>query len=90
VRSAELTDPSGGLGRPLAMRVEEARAIATINGAFASSEENLKGAITSGKLADFVMLERDPQEWRPMLLRGTVRWCRACGWLDGVCIERAY
>jgi len=45
--------------------VDEALAIATINGAFASSEEQLKGSITAGKLADFVFLEQDPHDVAP-------------------------
>jgi predicted amidohydrolase YtcJ len=45
--------------------VDEALAIATINGAHASSEETLKGSITAGKLADFVVLEQDPHEVEP-------------------------
>ena len=42
--------------------VDEALVIATINGAWASHEEDLKGSITTGKLADFVMLEKDPHD----------------------------
>ena len=45
--------------------VDEALKIATINGARASYEENLKGSITAGKLADFVMLAQDPHEVEP-------------------------
>lgn len=45
--------------------VDEALRIATINGARASYEENVKGSITGGKLADFVMLEQDPHDVNP-------------------------
>jgi hypothetical protein len=45
--------------------VDEALTIATINGAFASHEEQLKGSITAGKLADFVMIEKDPHAVNP-------------------------
>ena len=45
--------------------VDEALAVNTINGAYASHEESLKGSITVGKLADFVMLADDPHTVRP-------------------------
>jgi predicted amidohydrolase YtcJ len=45
--------------------VDEALTIATINGAYASHEENVKGSITAGKYADFVMLEKDPHDVNP-------------------------
>ena len=45
--------------------VDEALTIATINGAHASSEEALKGSIAAGKLADFVVLEKDPHDVDP-------------------------
>ena len=45
--------------------VDEALRIATVNGARASYEENVKGAITAGKLADFVVLEKDPHDVPP-------------------------
>jgi predicted amidohydrolase YtcJ len=40
--------------------VDEAIKVNTINGAYASHEESLKGSITPGKLADFVVLADDP------------------------------
>jgi predicted amidohydrolase YtcJ len=45
--------------------VDEALRIATANGARASYEEKFKGSITAGKLADFVLLEKDPHDVPP-------------------------
>ena len=42
--------------------VAEAIRIYTLHGAMASDEGYLKGSITPGKLADFVLLEEDPHE----------------------------
>ena len=45
--------------------VDEAIRIATANGSRASYEEALKGTITANKLADFVILEKDPHDVPP-------------------------
>jgi predicted amidohydrolase YtcJ len=45
--------------------VEQALRVNTINGAHASHEEAIKGAITPGKLADFVVLADDPHTVDP-------------------------
>jgi predicted amidohydrolase YtcJ len=49
--------------------VDEALRIATIHGAYASSEEGVKGSISVGKLADFVMLEKDPHDVDPSAIK---------------------
>jgi len=42
--------------------VSQAMKICTVNGAYASMEENIKGSLTPGKLADMVILAADPHE----------------------------
>ena len=49
--------------------VDEALKVATIHGAYASYEEASKGSITAGKLADFVVLERDPHQGDPNTIK---------------------
>jgi hypothetical protein len=45
--------------------VGQALRICTVNGAYASMEEDLKGSLAPGKLADLVMLAADPHETEP-------------------------
>ena len=61
------TDSSGRLWGPnQKISVEEALKIYTINGAYASFEEDTKGSIEVGKLADLVVLGQDPTRVDPM------------------------
>jgi predicted amidohydrolase YtcJ len=54
------TDSKGNVWGPQQkITLEEAIQVGTINGAYASYEENLKGSIEPGKLADLVVLGRD-------------------------------
>ncbi|HET8925525.1 MAG TPA: amidohydrolase [Candidatus Acidoferrum sp.] len=60
------TDMKGNVWGPKQrITVEEAIRVGTINGAYASYEENLKGSIEAGKLADLVVLGRDPLKENP-------------------------
>jgi len=52
--------------------VDEAIKVWTLGGAYATFEENLKGSITPGKLADFVILQKDPHEVPPDTIKDIV------------------
>jgi predicted amidohydrolase YtcJ len=55
------TDMKGTVwGAKQRVSVEEAIRVGTLHGAYASFEESLKGSIETGKLADLVVLGRDP------------------------------
>jgi hypothetical protein len=63
------TDTKGNVWGPKQkITVEEAIRVGTLNGAYASYEENLKGSIEAGKLADLVVLGRDPLKENPSTL----------------------
>jgi predicted amidohydrolase YtcJ len=49
--------------------VDEALRVNTINGAYATREESIKGSITAGKLADFVLLAEDPHTVDPSKIK---------------------
>ena len=49
--------------------VDEALKVWTLDGAFATFEEDLKGSITPGKLADFVVLAKDPRKVPPSTIK---------------------
>ncbi len=64
--SVTRTDSRGNLWGPRQrVTVEEAIRVGTQNGAYASFEEDVKGSITPGKLADLIVLERDPRTENP-------------------------
>jgi len=63
------TDMKGNVwGASQKVSVEEAIRVGTINGAYASFEEKLKGSIEPGKLADLVVLGLDPFREDPSTL----------------------
>ena len=63
------TDMKGNVwGASQKVSVEEAIQVGTVNGAYASCEEKIKGSIEPGKLADLVVLGRDPFREDPTTL----------------------
>ena len=61
------TDSNGKVWGPSQkISVEEALRIYTVNGAYASFEEDTKGTIEPGKLADLVVLSQDPTAIDPL------------------------
>lgn len=63
------TDMKGNVWGPKQrITIEEAIRVGTLNGAYASYEENIKGSIEAGKLADLVVLGRDPFRENPSTL----------------------
>lgn len=53
------------LGGNQRVSVDEALKVWTLDGAYTTFEENIKGSITPGKLADFVVLQKDPRRVQP-------------------------
>lgn len=63
------TDMKGTVwGAHQKIALDEAIRVATLHGAYASYEENLKGSLVAGKLADLVVLGRDPYREPPSSL----------------------
>jgi predicted amidohydrolase YtcJ len=63
------TDTKGNVWGPKQrITIEEAIRVGTLHGAYASYEENSKGSIEAGKLADLVVLGRDPLRENPSTL----------------------
>ena len=64
------TDSRGNVwGSNQKVTVEEALRIYTRHSAYASFEEDLKGSIEVGKLADLVVLGADPTQVDPMTIK---------------------
>ena len=71
------------LGSDEAISIEEALKAVTINAAYQYFEENERGSIEMGKLADFVILSQDPRQVDPMEIRdievlATIKEGRCC------------
>jgi predicted amidohydrolase YtcJ len=63
------TDPKGNVwGANQRIKLGEAIRCGTLNGAYASFEEEIKGTLTPGKVADLVVLDQDPFKTEPSQL----------------------
>jgi predicted amidohydrolase YtcJ len=65
-------EPAGGWYPEERLDLETALRAYTVNNAWAAGEEDVKGAIEPGKLADLVVLDRDPFDMEP----DDIRHCR--------------
>jgi predicted amidohydrolase YtcJ len=61
-----------GYGVNQRVTVEEAIKVWTLDAAYATFEEKIKGSITPGKLADFVVLRKDPRKVAPGAIKDIV------------------
>jgi predicted amidohydrolase YtcJ len=57
----QLTQTGQRMGPQQGVTIDEGLSMFTRSGAFASSEEDSKGTITPGKLADLIVLSGDPR-----------------------------
>jgi predicted amidohydrolase YtcJ len=68
LRIQDMVTRSGSDGREYGgdqrVTVDEAIRVWTLDGAYATFEEDIKGSITQGKLTDFVVLRADPRKVR--------------------------
>ncbi len=74
IRSAvtRLTQDGQLMGPGQAVTLDEALRMFTLHGAIGSFEESIKGSITPGKLADLIVIDRDPRHVDPAELH-TIR-----------------
>jgi predicted amidohydrolase YtcJ len=65
--SVTRTDMKGNVWGPdQKVSIEQAIRVGTLHGAYASYEEDRKGSLEAGKLADLVVLGRDPTKVDPL------------------------
>ena len=76
LRIHSLVNRMSHAGRPMGLSqritVEEAIKVWTLDGAFTTFEEDIKGSITPGKLADFVVLRQDPRQVPPETIKDII------------------
>ncbi len=60
-----LTQDGNVMGSEQGVTIDEALTMFTLNGARGSFEEHIKGSLTPGKLADTIVIDRDPHDLAP-------------------------